>query len=197
MPAVSKAQQFATKAESIDGWVVERKKVGDSRRVRASRGGEAFIFSWVRVESGRDNFEHGVHKIGEHKEPISNVREALRLMSLPPGVVKVVEKRERAAKPTSEGKPTKAPTMRTVRLPFDPQESSDAQILAAVTGCWVAWLTDFIAEEAQSFVLPHTKILPYLSPPKDNVNNPELRTLNFISPEGFRAVRINTIVGVK
>lgn len=184
---MSKAQTFADKAETLDGWTVEKKRNGEHRIVTVTRGEEAFRFVWAPNETtGRVTFHSGTHRIGEDVEPYSNVTLALRIMAEPAGSVKSVSA------------PAERKTLKVNRLPFNPDADPDDAVIISLAGKRVEWQRRMDGGTESAHVAlrsPHTKI----TRPKDD-DSPGARILHFVDAageSGFRSVAIGQIRAVK
>lgn len=159
----SRPARVADEIEAADrGWEVERIKDGNRRVIVARRAGSRVLVEWRRDGNGRDLFftgEHFVQYEGSEvcEESFSNVSAKVREMTAPPAV------------------------------PFDPETSSDADVLAAVAGKTVTWRNSV------------TGCLSAGDVPRGGVHltltgSGASRTLSFpAAGQGFRSVRLSAI----
>lgn len=194
MPTISKAQQFVTAVEALGDWTVEKKKEGEVRKVKATRGEEAFVFSWIRNEKGRDNFRTGAHFVAGVKEPFANVKGALRLMDSPAGTIKVLPPKQRKIIPGSTPAKVEKPVF--ARIPFDPYADSANEIIERLQGRKVTWTNSLSGEDEEGSVLVHGKHTKIEHLEKDR-EDWSRRILTFCSETGFRSLRLSAIVGVR
>lgn len=199
-PKISKPQRFATAADKLDGWNVERiKKPDGARVVRVTRGEEQFTFRWLPNPSGRGEFkfDRGQHKIGDAKEPWANIKAALRIMAEPAGKVRVIEPPKRRGRPPT--KTTGAAKIYVERIPFDPASDDDKTILAACAGKKITWRNSLNAEFLENGVCPRGGIHFKITTVPEGLPGEGRRILNFISQDfsgGYRACYVDAIVSV-
>ena len=200
----SKAQQFALRAEAA-GWTVERKVEGPSKRAICFRGDETVEVGWTNEVADGPVIGHHVHANGT--TGIKNAASAMRIIEGKPGEfipnpkakairAQTKPKAERVAKP----------------LPFDPYNSKDEEVIAAVRGKRVIWINSLDSDNPSEGRVPQKPRDPHLLPSgklskkkfdhtfislsKDEDTLGE-RILNFCDPGvGFRACFIGAIIRV-
>lgn len=184
----SKAARFADAAEAA-GWTVERKKgeLGE-RFAHCTRGTEKVNMEWAPVY-GRGTsalvFSGGWHWVDddpEHAVEITNVTAMLREMAKPP----------KHTKTDTDGA--------VVRLPFDPVNDTDADIIDALKGKTITWRRKLDGETMDDRIPPYTTDGAH--PIHVEGKNTKIRTiywrvLDFDGPTGTRTVSLDAIVGVK
>lgn len=163
----TRAGRFADDAEAL-GWTVERIKEGDARVVLTTRGKERYNFTWAPNEAGVLSFESGWHWVGENPEEFSNVAQALRNMAGPEAHV------------TAEGR----------RLPFDPFNDADTEILDRLRGHTIVWRNSISGMEEEGDIPVHGN--------HTKIRMVSRRVIDFAATEGgFRSVALDAIVRVK
>lgn len=203
---VSKAQQFALKAEA-KGWTVERVIDGDRKRAICQRADETVEVGWTNeVADG----PIGVYTYSSGSSPIKNAASALRIIEGERGQF-IPSPRARLAKANSA--PRQPPIkLRPNKLPFDPYTSSDDDVLEAIRGRRIVWVNSLDPENPCSGHVPRApvprvsektgKLLPAaidyteikLSRSEDTLGE---RILNFCDPNvGFRALFVGAIIRV-
>lgn len=166
--AKSKAAQFADEADALD-WAVTRYRLENGgRRVTAIRGGEQYELDWRVNDRGNLVYDGGGYWSSPAAEPVevTNVKAALRDMA-------------------------KFRTATGALLPFDPEDSTDAEILEAVAGRRIEWETQFGTTE--SGIVPRGGL--HLKITQGSGDNGGARILNFTDSDGFgfRAVYVSQI----
>lgn len=175
----SKAQAFALAAEAL-GWTVKRirsqkPETPNARRVVATRGEEKYVMDWDTPASGREGFQGGKHVVGGHSDPVPLVKGALAAMAGTP-VVSVTN---------ADGSRSK--------LPFDPASSTDAEVLAALSGRRIVWANE-LAGLTESGTVPKVGTSKHL---KIEWASTGERVLSFVNAEpdlqAYRAVHLRAI----
>lgn len=170
----TKAGRFADAAEDL-GWEVNRIRDTDehgnatgTRIVKAKRGREQYNFAWTPNDADVLVFDGGYHWIDDQAEEFSNVAAALRAMAEP------------AQHITPEGK----------RLPFDPFNDTDSDILDRLRGRTITWRNSISGAEEEGDVPAHGN--------HTKIRMVHRRVIDFAATEGgFRTVMLDAIVKVK
>lgn len=168
----SKAAIFADAAEAL-GWKVYRSKLdGGGREVEAVRGVESVIVEWAPAARGGLKLVRAEFYADEshdtEAEVLSGVPDALKLMS---------------SYVTANG----------ARLPFDPEHSDDAEVLAAVANHGIEWTTTHGTRESGTVPRGGMHLRLTQGPTGDNGG---ARILHFTDEHGFHSVYLDRITEV-
>lgn len=150
----------------------------------ARRGAEVLTVVW---DSGVFNYELSGHLIEDRHTKIRNVSHGRQLAARPAAeasaeLARVVSNRSfRPAAPrtsTARGK-----------LPFDPETSSDSDVLSAIQGRYVVWVNRISNLEEHALASKESRLWKI-------TGDGATRTIQFTTETGFRAARLDQILRV-
>ncbi len=187
--SLGKAQSFAEKAGALE-WEVSIAPVAGAAELTATRGNETIVQAW---RDGVWQYDASIYAYGDRTTKPRNASGALKLLNRTPEAAKAETAKVAANRSFRKREPQdigdRLETAQKI-LPFDPQTSTDAEIMAAVTGQSIAWYNRLSRGEEAGVVGKGRHL-------RMTVNESGERVLSFCCPvTGYRSLLVTAILRV-
>jgi hypothetical protein len=171
------------------GWVYASLVAGEAGRVTATftRGQEALTVTW---DAGVFNYEETAHAIGDRVTKVRNVSAAIKLGTRPVAEAEKDLERVVRNRTFNKAKAAEGGAPKRSKLPFDPGTATEAELASILAGKTIEWTNRITRGTETAQVTDRSSKYFRL------VDAPSGRTLQFVSPEGFKACRLDDIVRV-
>lgn len=192
-------EKAATFMKNIaDDWTTEvTSREGEKTEVTAQRGDESIKIHWLQgvFHNGNGIYTDPLGRTIVMRNASACIKQSEVSEEVALQKAQAKQAGKRTAKGSGMGRPKNAPKAEEVpqeKLPFDPEESTAKEIIAAVEGKKITWVNSISGKVQSAQVRPHknNKILPGTAKSPSPI-------IQFMTEAGDCSVRISSIKSVK